>query len=52
MHAPADRTAKRISVEECFTRYDAIELLKSHGAKRQRAPTMMPPPGDRIAVRA
>ena len=30
MNAPADRTVKRISVQEWFARYDALELLKRH----------------------
>lgn len=48
--APADRTAKRISVEEWFVRYDAIDPLKRDATRI--APTSMRPPADRIAVRA
>jgi hypothetical protein len=48
MKAPADRTAKRISVQEWFVRYDA--LLKRH--QQQQAQPQMRAPADRIAVRA
>jgi hypothetical protein len=51
MHAPADRTAKRISVEEWFARYDAIDLLK-RAAQQPRERPQMRAPADRIAVRA
>jgi hypothetical protein len=49
MKAPADRTAKRISVEEWFARYDALDLLKRH---QKPAQPQMHAPADRIAVRA
>lgn len=52
MHAPADKIAKRISVEEWFARYDALDLLKPRNAPRARALSYEPPPADRIAVRA
>ncbi len=46
---PADRTAKRISAQEWFARYDALDLLKHH---QQTAQPLMRAPADRIAVRA
>ncbi len=50
MKAPAaDRTAKRISVQEWFARYDALDLLKR---AQQPAQPLMHAPADRIAVRA
>lgn len=49
MKAPADRTAKRISVQEWFARYDALDLLKR---TQLPAPPQMDAPADRIAVRA
>lgn len=52
MHAPADKTAKRISLEEWFLRYDALDLLKPRNASRASAVNYAPPPADRIAVRA
>jgi len=48
MKAPADRTAKRISVQEWFARYDALDLLK----QQPRPQPQMRAPADRIAVRA
>jgi hypothetical protein len=51
MNAPADKTAKRISAEEWFARYDAIELLK-RPEPRARTRRDMLAPADRIAVRA
>lgn len=51
MHAPADRTAKRISVAEWFARYDAIDLLKAQLSEQRPRPQMRPP-ADRVAVRA
>jgi len=48
MNAPADRTAKRISAEEWFARYDAIDLLKRQLLQPQ---PVMPPPADRTALR-
>jgi len=47
MKAPADKTAKRISTEEWFTRYDSADLLK----QRQEPRPKMKPPADRVAVR-
>ena len=51
MRPPADRTAKRLSAEEWFPRYDAAQILK-HAAQRPRGSQQMPAPADRIAVRA
>ncbi|MCX7357333.1 MAG: hypothetical protein NT015_04195 [Alphaproteobacteria bacterium] len=48
MKAPADRTAKRISVQEWFARYDALDLLKRH----EQPQPQMSAPADRIAIRA
>ena len=49
MNAPAaDRTAKRISVQEWFARYAALDHLKRH---QQRAQPQMRAPADRVAVR-
>ena len=53
MHVPADRTAKRISTQEWFARYDAVDLMKPVRSETPgRAPREMPAPADRIAVRA
>lgn len=51
MNTPADRTAKRLSRDEWYARYDATELLKAarHGV---RVSSSTPAPADRIAVRA
>jgi hypothetical protein len=49
MKAPADRTAKRLSLQEWLARYDSLDLLKSFEARPAKA---MQPPADRIAVRA
>jgi hypothetical protein len=51
MHAPADKTAKRLSLEDWFVRYDAFDLLK-RGTDGRAKRTAAPPPADRIAVRA
>jgi hypothetical protein len=51
MRPPADRTAKRLSTEEWFARFDVIELLK-HTAPQPRGHQLMPAPADRTAVRA
>ncbi len=48
MNAPADRTAKRISVQEWFARYDALDLLKR---SQQPAQPLMRTPADRTALR-
>lgn len=50
MQAPADKTAKRISVEEWFARYDGVDLMKHPVQERVRP--QMRAPADRIAVRA
>lgn len=53
MHAPADRTVKRISAQEWRVRYDLRNLTKdTQDETRSRAPRQMPAPADRIAVRA
>lgn len=48
MDAPADKTAKRISSEEWFARYDG----KPRAGRGKSAPASAKPPADRIAVRA
>ncbi|MBL8545693.1 MAG: hypothetical protein JNL81_04475 [Hyphomonadaceae bacterium] len=48
MNAPADRTAKRISLQEWFARYDALDLLKR---TQQTAQPLMRAPADRTALR-
>ncbi|HYD87972.1 MAG TPA: hypothetical protein VEA80_10890 [Vitreimonas sp.] len=49
--APADRTAKRLSVEEWFARYDGVDLVSGRTAPQEQRPQARPP-ADRIAVRA
>ncbi|MEZ5972767.1 MAG: hypothetical protein R3C31_13240 [Hyphomonadaceae bacterium] len=49
MKAPADRTAKRISVQEWFARYEALDLLKR---TQQPVEPLMRTPADRTALRA
>lgn len=49
MQAPADKTAKRISVEEWFARYDSVDLMK-HPVQAPVRPQMRAP-ADRTAVR-
>lgn len=53
MNAPADRIAKRISVEEWHARYDALDLLRTTPADRRvkAREDMRNAPADRIAVR-
>lgn len=46
---PADRTAKRISAQEWFARFDTLDLLARN---QQPAQPQMRAPADRIAVRA
>lgn len=48
MQKPADKTAKRLSADEWFARYDGVvvPMLRRTPAPKQR------PPADRIAVRA
>jgi hypothetical protein len=49
MRAPAaDRTAKRLSVEEWFSRYDASDLMKRSELPPQ---PLMRAPADRTAQR-
>jgi hypothetical protein len=48
MNAPADRTAKRLSVQEWFARYDAIDLLK----RNQQQQPLLRAPADRTALRS
>jgi hypothetical protein len=52
MHAPADRTAKRISLEEWLARYDAIDLLPVLAKRQEKLPARMAIPADRTVVRA
>lgn len=54
MDAPADRTAKRISIEEWFARYDALDLLRKAPADRRvkAREDLRGTPADRIAVRS
>jgi len=49
MNAPADRTAKRLSVQEWVARYDAAYLLKRNP---QQAQPLLRAPADRTALRA
>jgi hypothetical protein len=51
MHAPADRTAKRISLEDWLARYDAIDLLPLLSKRQEKLPARMAIPADRIVVR-
>lgn len=48
MNAPADRTAKRISVQEWLARHDALDLLKRN---QQVTQPLMRAPADRTALR-
>ena len=52
MHAPADRIAKRISLEVWLARYDAIDLLPLFSKRQDKLPSRTAIPADRIAVRA
>ena len=52
MTTPADKTAKRISLEDWFVRYDAADLLKSLTPSSRGRVRQLQPPADRIAVRA
>jgi hypothetical protein len=47
---PADRTVKRLSREEWFRRYDAIELLRPP-QPLDRLARLTGPAADRVAVR-
>lgn len=51
MRAPADRTARRISLEEWLVRFEAIDLLKLPADQPRERPQMRAP-ADRTAVRA
>jgi hypothetical protein len=51
MHAPADRTAKRISLEDWLARYDAVDLLPLLAKRQEKLPARMAIPADRIVVR-
>lgn len=51
MKAPADRTAKRLSVQEWLARYDSLDLLKAMQRPEADLKSMQAP-ADRIAVRA
>lgn len=48
MQKPADKTAKRLSAEEWFARYDGVVVPMPEKV----APPKPRPPGDRVAVRA
>jgi hypothetical protein len=50
MNTPADRTVKRLSREEWYARYDAIELLRPMQPQDRRA-RLTGPAADRVAVR-
>jgi hypothetical protein len=54
MTTPADRTAKRISIEEWFARNDALDLLRTAPADRRMKARedLRRTPADRVAVRA
>lgn len=49
MNAPADRTAKRLSVQEWFARYEAADLVKRD---QPQAQPLLRAPADRTALRA
>ena len=50
MNTPADRTVKRLSREEWYARYDAIEQLRPQQPQDRRA-RLTRPAADRVAVR-
>ena len=50
MNTPADRTVKRLSREEWYARYDAIEQLRPQQPQDRRA-RLTGPAADRVAVR-
>lgn len=50
MNTPADRTVKRLSREEWFARYDAIEQLRPAQPQDRRA-RLAGPAADRVATR-
>lgn len=52
MHAPADRTAKRISLAEWLARYDATDLLPLLTKRDEKLPARMAIPADRTVLRA
>ncbi|WP_395644465.1 hypothetical protein [Terricaulis sp.] len=53
MRTPADRTAKHLSIEEWYARYDSLDLLPHHRAPAPsgRPGRAMPAPADRVATR-
>jgi hypothetical protein len=51
IHAPADRKAKRLSLEEWLARYDATDLLPLLAKRQEMLPARMAIPADRIVVR-
>lgn len=51
MTIPADRTVKRLSREEWYARYDAIEQLRPTQPQDRRA-RLTDPAADRVATRA
>ena len=48
----ADKTAKRISIEDWFVRYDAADLMKHLAPEARGRVRQLQPPADRVAVRA
>lgn len=52
MTAPADKTAKRLSVEEWLSRYDSLELMPRKRASKTDSEKRMYAPADRVAVRS
>lgn len=51
MNTPADRTVKRLTREEWYARYDAIEQLRPAQPQDRRA-RLTGPAADRVATRA
>jgi hypothetical protein len=51
MHAPADKIAKRISLEDWLARYDAVDLMPLLSKRQDKLPARMAIPADRIVVR-
>jgi hypothetical protein len=45
---PADKTAKRLSADEWFARYDGVVVPMP----KRAPPPKQRPPGDRVAIRA
>lgn len=51
MHAPADKIAKRIRLEDWLARYDAVDLMPLLSKRQDKLPARMAIPADRIVVR-